>query len=712
MNRTRAGCLGLAGLVLVGLAACAPAASPPPAAQETTQSAGAPMTQVVELTAAPRPTTAPAATTAPASAGETAGSPAAPITGAPTATAARPPASPSPAATTAPADSATATRPAPEARVVELEWPAYIRLGDSESVRLALVPAGAGYTLTAEFPDNTVVTQTVAVARPGGYAVYAIARLQGAGFVIAPDDELVSALPAGEPLTWRWTVLPQAAGQHRLIVDLRLRWIGAADIRETQLYSRTLTMQVMSWLGLTAGQALWAGLLGLVVGGGLSAAAFVMRGRPRPPAPRPNAGLVLEPPPGLTLAAEERGLLQTLFRRYARVVLESEFRSGYSGARTLLALPIRSDGRADAHTIAKLGPRRAIQREYLNYETYVKDTLPPITARIQDAPTYSAGADGLGVLRYTFIAEPGHRPLSLREALLRDPDPARLTKLFDTFGPHWWLQRRPATFRLAQEYDRLLPAHLVLEPAAGRPQVELGPATGPAGLDLQAGDLVRVARFAEPEVRPDGRSLSLAGLAQPGEPPLRLRWLSLKPPEPTTARVVATRAAVLREAVAGLDLLGLPDPLPRLPEWLAETVAGSQSVIHGDLNLENALVGPGGFVWLIDFARTRDGHPLFDFAHLTAEVIAHVIAPQVSAPREYLALWQSARPPAAPAGRLAPLLGALWQLADRCLANAAQPREFHLALTLACLGALKHATLDTHRHHLLYLTAAAVAETL
>jgi len=46
-----------------------------------------------------------------------------------------------------------------------------------------------------------------------------------------------------------------------------------------------------------------------------------------------------------------RQSLQTLFRRYARLVIEGEFRSAYSGARTLLALPVRADGRVDAYTI-------------------------------------------------------------------------------------------------------------------------------------------------------------------------------------------------------------------------------------------------------------------------------------------------------------------------------------------------------------------------
>jgi thiamine kinase-like enzyme len=144
-------------------------------------------------------------------------------------------------------------------------------------------------------------------------------------------------------------------------------------------------------------------------------------------------------------------------------------------------------------------------------------------------------------------------------------------------------------------------------------------------------------------------------------------------------------------------------------------VSGSLSTIHGDLNLENILVGPGGFVWLIDFAQTRDGHTLFDFAHLGAEIIAHVIAPQVQSPDDYLELLLSdpfstqadpTRPLAAPARPLAVLLKSLSRIAEKCLVNPAQPREFQRALCLACLGALKYQNLDFDQKHLLYLTAA------
>ncbi|MEK7785539.1 MAG: phosphotransferase, partial [Chloroflexota bacterium] len=445
--------------------------------------------------------------------------------------------------------------------------------------------------------------------------------------------------------------------------------------------------------------------------------AYVLRPRRTLPSLQtasPNAGLVIEHQPGLQLSNEESQLLKTLFRRYARLTLEAEFRSGYSGARTFLALPVRADGRADAYTIAKLGERDSIQREFENYETFVKDTLPPITARIQELPitlpspggVISPG-EGLGVrravLRYTFIAEPTRLPISLRESLISNPHPALLEKLFETFGPNWWMQRKPYTFRLAQEYDRMLPAHLVLEPVAGQSRQIVDGRLAPVQLNLQVGDMVTVKNLRVVERRVDGKSLSLAGDAAPGQPPLRARWLSLKSPENGTARVVATREAILRGLVAGFDLHGLPDPFAKLPALLDERLIATQSTIHGDLNLENILVGPGGFVWLIDFAQTRDGHPLYDFAHLEAEIIAHVLAPKLASPADILPILNSISNP---------LISTLHHIASRCLFNPSQPREYQLALYMACLGALKFVNLSPHQKHVLYLTAAHLAQSL
>jgi len=690
----------LVGVFGVILAACGPAAATVPQTAPQTQAAS-----VTQSGSPPPviPTHPPVATSAPA------------ITTARTQ---------APNETRVPVTAEPLTTPTPftEERRIELEWPLQMRLGDSGLVRLALIPDSAGYVVTTEFPDHQTLTQTAPIARPGGYAVSAVARLDGVGFNIEPNAGWEQGLPLNEAVTWRWTLTPRSAGKQSLTVALRLRWTPinslGAPVPETMLYTKGLQMEVTSWMGLTTREATLTGVIGLMLGGGLTLpfAFYTLRPkRARSAIATPNAELSIEHPTHITLAREEEALLTALFRRYARVTVEAEFRSGYSGARTFLMLPVHADGRADAYTIAKLGERSAMERECANFEQYVKDTLPPITARIQDLPITLPLSRGRpetrAALRYTFIGEPGRAPTSLKDALLAKPDPARLHKLFDTFGPNWWLQRKPYTFRAGQEFDRLLPAHYVLEPVRGEATGELDGRYAPTSHTLAVGAVVTVRNMRVVERRIDGASWSLSGEAVPGEPPLRARWQGPTPPKfPTTARVVATRVTLLRGFVSEFDLHGLPDPLLQLPALLSERVMGTQSIIHGDLNLENILVGPGGFVWLIDFAQTREGPPLYDFAHLEADLIAHVIAPQFTSSAAYAQFLVEAD--LAKLSAPNPLLMALHDLATRCLFNPLALREYQLALYLACLGALKFVNLNVHQKHLLYLTAARLGETL
>jgi hypothetical protein len=595
--------------------------------------------------------------------------------------------------------------------VAEVEWPPRMRLGESDVVRLALLPAEEGYELLLEYREHRTVTATVQLQQLAGYSVVAAARLDGVGFDVAPSGEQRQDWQQGETLMWHWSISPRRTGQQRLSVNLTLYWRPESGrslaSRQVTAFSRGLDVRVLGPLGLTRDQALALGLVGLLLGAGLALPTLGNGLRVRGAAPparrrlrvvRVGDGPALEPHTSITLDDEERSLLRALFEPYARVSLEAEYASGYSGARTFLALPLHADGRADAYTIAKLGRRSTIEREVENYERYVADTLPPLTARIQGQPVTVGERCSSAALRYTFVGAPGQPPASLRQRLLADGDPALLEQLFRTFGPAWWMQRRPYTFRAAQEYDRKLPAHYVLEPAPGaKPAVTLDGRSLPGTLSLAAGDLVGLQQVQVVESKQDGQGLVLAGVAEAGHPPLRLHWLSAEPPEGRTARVLATRAGLLQEWTAGFKRYGLPDPLAALPELLETTVHGSRATIHGDLNLENALTGPGDAVWLIDFAETREGHSLYDFAHLGAEIVAHVLSRQVTDAAGYVRLLQEGG---------GPLLQTLASLAGRCLFDRDQPGEYQLALTLACLGALKFGNLDERARHFLYLTAA------
>ncbi len=705
-----------------GLYACAPAAQAPnPAAEAEKQTEATAQPQAGEQATdsasnAAIPTTAPAAAAPQPEISSTAESPVI------QATATQQIAAP----TLGQAQSATQTAAptlaeavSPEGRILELEYPPQMRLGDSDVIRLSLIPSLDGYTVRTEFPNHQTDVQDIQTPQLPGYDLFGVARLEGVGFEIAPGGEQSLLLTPGEEASWHWSLQPRQSGQQRLVVRLLLRWQpqagSTAALRESLVFSRGINVQVSSFFGLSRAQSLSGGMFGLLMG-----AAIVVFGLVYQPGfvrsalqlAEPNPALVIEPPAGLHLANEEANLLRTLFRRYGRLVLESEFLSGYSGARTFLARPLRPDGRADAHTIIKIGDVQAMGQEFINYERYVKDTLPPVTARIQQPPVSVRGSR-LAAIQYTFIGTDNQRPTSLRQALLANPDPALLRRLFETFGPNWWMQRRSYTFRLAQEYDRVLPTHLVLEPLSahglGLGRQTLTPHSVPGELNLRVGDLVTLRDFNQIERRADGQSLSLQGDVPTG-PSLRVRWMGLQNPNGAAGRVIATRRDLLTDWVKDFDLFGLPDPLAHLPAALKEPITGSQSTIHGDLNLENILVGPGGFVWLIDFAMTRDGHTLFDFCHLGASLVAHVIAPQMPSAEAYLQILNQ-RPFEGQSGDpLAGLLAELSQVARQCLFNPTQPREFYLALYVSCLGALKYANLQPFQKHLLYLTAAHLSQ--
>ena len=444
--------------------------------------------------------------------------------------------------------------------------------------------------------------------------------------------------------------MPESPGLQRLTVSLLLRWEPLPGTngmqREAVAYSKGLDMYVRSFFGLTRGQTLTTALVGLALGASLilvgAVYGFPFWGQNRAHKAyasqirKPNQALEIEAFSGLMLDEQDENLLRSLFQPYRRLIIQQEFLSGYSGARTFLLIPIRADERADAPTIAKLGLKHEIEREYSNYQAFVKRTLPPVTARIQAAPVTTQNGRK-AALQYTFIGHPGTRPVSLRQVLMDDPNPKLLHQVFETFGPNWWMQRTPWAFRLSQEYDRLLPPHWTLEPESGKGKGLDGrlPITA---LKISIGDLVAPRNFRHVPGSGHQGYLTLSGQPTPGQPNLRLRWLREDFRRGAAGRVKAARMDLLRAYTAGFDLLGLPDPLERLPTLLDETLHGTRSIIHGDLNLENVLVGPGGMLWMIDFATTREGHPLMDFAHLEAEVIAHLIAPQVRDANMYLSM--------------------------------------------------------------------------
>ena len=71
-----------------------------------------------------------------------------------------------------------------------------MRLGNSDTVRLAVIPNEEGLTITTEFPEHAVVTSTVVLEQPAGFDLALGAELDGVGFTLSPEGDQVQGLAA------------------------------------------------------------------------------------------------------------------------------------------------------------------------------------------------------------------------------------------------------------------------------------------------------------------------------------------------------------------------------------------------------------------------------------------------------------------------------------------------------------------------------------
>src|SRR5260370_14278657 len=168
-----------------------------------------------------------------------------------------------------------------------------------------------------------------------------------------------------------------------------------------------------------------------------------------------------------TLGEDERLVLRQMFRKYDSIKIEHIFQQGFSGSTVMLVRPVNADGRSDALVVVKIAERQVILWEKKRYDSFVKDTLPPTTARIESDPALPEHS-ALGGLKYTFVRQSGDQmPVNLREyAANHDSgDVARFIRdsLYNGFKDAWWGQRQPYRFAAWQEYEFLLPPALLLQ---------------------------------------------------------------------------------------------------------------------------------------------------------------------------------------------------------------------------------------------------------
>ncbi len=154
----------------------------------------------------------------------------------------------------------------PEQRLITLEWPGGIRVGDSDIVRLRLEVDEAGQiTPTAFFEDHQVQAELVEIeSLYDTHVIRAEARLEILGLEISPPGTTDRRLLPGEPVEFSWTLRPEATGTYRGTVWLMVRYFpmdGGEEMEKT-LFSRPLEINGQNLLGLGGQAARLLGLLG------------------------------------------------------------------------------------------------------------------------------------------------------------------------------------------------------------------------------------------------------------------------------------------------------------------------------------------------------------------------------------------------------------------------------------------------------------------
>lgn len=388
------------------------------------------------------------------------------------------------------------------------------------------------------------------------------------------------------------------------------------------------------------------------------------------------------------LSEDERAVLQLMFNKYESISIEKVFAEGFSGSTVMLIQPIHGDRRADALVVVKIAERHAILWEKKRYDSFVKDTLPPTTARIESDPTVP-GRSPLAGLKYTFVRLRGEdSPVNLYEyASTHDAEAiAHFLReaLYNGFRQAWWEQAVPYHFTAWQEYDHLLPPVLIVQAERSPAAVDDSDAENAdpsaralrpledwtRGATVHPGERVTLENFTVQKVKRSAGVVQMAAGSLPeginrasrvdvgGLDLAKLGYYRGELIKKIVGQVAQTRDDLLQAQVQALEptfnLLGetlpysseadtvrLPNPLRAYNRVLDYRVSGTLSTIHGDLHTGNILIGPNEDAWLIDFEWTRDGHTLFDWAVLETSLLIDQVAPLVGAGWDQA--WAAAR---------------------------------------------------------------------
>lgn len=447
------------------------------------------------------------------------------------------------------------------------------------------------------------------------------------------------------------------------------------------------------------------------------------------------------------LNPDQLSILRRMFHGYSKVRIEAQLTGGYTGSILLVVTPFEL-GKRKAALVVKIGPADTILDEAKRYERYVKGTLPPLTARLEDRPTAPDTSDLAG-LKYTFLGNASGNPTNMR-GIVHQWSGVKIghwlnEHLYSDFGENWWRQNRSFRFEAWLEYDWLLPPILTLELEQNEELLENAniikfPLRRKRIKELDYGDIVTVENFVVQKVDKEKKRIRLAlGQGSEAARPYQIEIRGIDFEQDTYYRgeiveniggtVFKTRDEQLMMAARALEpdfdisserisILNksMPNPIKWYHNLLDTHVEGTLSTIHGDLHLGNILIGPSDSALLIDFALTRDGHTIFDWANLEISIISETIVPQVPDSwdgarlliNHLVALNNPGRTlSGSPELREAlQALVALREVASQCLAYRDRWAEYHISLSMCALRAMQWNTMTLASRRVMFLISA------
>lgn len=157
-----------------------------------------------------------------------------------------------------------------EARLLVLEWPPKIRVGDADVIRLTLEVNDEGdLTPTAVIAGHDIRGEVVYI--PDVYEthrVIAAARLDVAALQIAPNSLIEQPLLPGEKVDFFWSITTNEIGSYRGTVWLYLRFLPLDGGEEVQkpLTAQVIEINSVNLFGMGGTPARVFGSVGIAIG--------------------------------------------------------------------------------------------------------------------------------------------------------------------------------------------------------------------------------------------------------------------------------------------------------------------------------------------------------------------------------------------------------------------------------------------------------------